>query len=130
MVLRLPDKQQYREVNFRCSLPGMVPRLELSKNCLGQDLDSNSELPPTSKKLLFGESNSFLGDSKTFLGESRTFLGVTRNFFGEQKTLEESEAMGRPLLVGVQGDEGLSTSAVLFPFILMALFFHLLISAC
>lgn len=116
----------------------MVPRLELSKNCLGQLLDSSSELPPTSKNLLlgesnretFGESSSFLGDSKTFLGESRTFLGVTRNFLGELRKLEESEVMGKPLLVGVQGDEGLSTSALLFTFSLMALLFHLLISAC
>lgn len=114
----------------------MVPRLELSKNCLGQVLDSSSELPPTSKNLLlgessrlaFGDSSSFLGDSKTFLGESRTFLGVTRNFLGELRKLEESEVMGRPLLVGVQGGEGLSF--LVFTFNLMALLFHLLISAC
>ena len=136
MMLRWPGEQQNSEVNFTSSLPGMVPRLELSKNCLGQDLDSSSELPPTSKNLLlgessrlaFGESSSFLGDSKTFLGESRTFLGVTRNFLGELRKLEESEVMGRPLLVGVQGGEGLSF--LVFTFNLMALLFHLLISAC
>lgn len=136
MTLRRPDEQQNSEVNFTSSLPGMVPRLELSKNCLGQVLDSSSELPPTSKNLLlgessrlaFGESSSFLGDSKTFLGESRTFLGVTRNFLGELRKLEESEVMGRPLLVGVQGGEGFSF--LVFPFNLMALLFHLLISAC
>lgn len=126
------------QVNFGCDLPGMVPRQELSKNCLGQVLDSSSEVPPTSKNLLlgessnetFGESSSFLGDSSTFLGESRIFLGVTRNFLGELRRLVESELIGRPLLVGVQGDEGASTSALLFTLSLMALFFHLLISAC
>lgn len=124
----------------------MVPRLELSKNCLGQVLDSISELPPTSKNLLLGESHresktflgesraflgessTFLGESRTFLGESRTFLGVTRNFLGELRKLAES--VGRALLVGVQGGEGLSTSALLFTFSLMALLFHLPISAC
>lgn len=109
----------------------MVPRPELSKNCLGQVLDISSELPATSKNLLLGESSrENLGDSKTFLGESRTFLGVTRSFLGELNKLEESEFMGRPLFVTVQGDEGFSTSAVLLPFSLMALLFHLLISAC
>lgn len=108
----------------------MVPRLELSKNCLGQVLDISSELPPTSKNLLLGESSrENFGDSKTFLGESRTLLGVTRGFLGELK-LEESEVMGRPLFVRVQGEEGFSTSAVLLPFSLKALLFHLLISAC
>lgn len=119
------------------SLPGRVPRLELSKNCLGQVLKSISELPPSPKNLLFGkssmedlgESKTFLGESSILLGESRTFLGVTRNFFGELRTLEESEVMGCPLLVGVQGGDGLSISALLFTFIFMALPFHLLISA-
>lgn len=90
----------------------MVPRLELSKNCLGQFLDSVSELPPTSKNLLlgdsrreaFGESSSFLGDSKPFLGVSRSFLAGIKNFLGELSRLEESEVMGKPLLVGVLGD--------------------------
>lgn len=83
-----------------------------------------------------GESSSFLGDSKpflgessTFLGEAMTFLGVTRNFLGELRKLE-SEVMGRPLLVGVQGEGGLSISDLVFTFSLMALLFHLLISAC
>lgn len=108
----------------------MVPSLELSKNCLGQVLDSSSELPPTSKNLLFGESSrEAFGESSSFLGDSKTFLGVTRNFLGELRKLEESEVMGRPLLVGVQGGEGLSTSGMLFTFSLMALRFHLLISA-
>lgn len=97
-----------------------------------------SEVPPTSKNLLlgesctetFGESSSFLGEARTFLGESRTFLGVIRNFLGELKKLEESEVMGRPLLVGVQGEVGLSNSALVFVFSLKALLFHLLISAC
>lgn len=104
-------------------LPGMVPRLELSKNCLGQVLDSRSKPAPASKNLLLGESSSFLG-------ESSSFLGVTRNFLGELTRLVESELIGRPLLVGVQGDEGMSTSGLLFTFSFMALFFHLLISAC
>lgn len=108
----------------------MVPRLELSKNCLGQVLDSSSELPATSKNLLFGESSrEAFGESSIFLGESGTFLGVTRNFLGEPRRLEESEVRGRPLLVGVQGGEGLSVSVLLFTFSLKALLFHLLISA-
>ena len=115
----------------------MVPKLELSKNCLGQFLDSISELPSMSKNLLlgesspetFGESSSFLGDSKTFLGEARTLLGVIRNFLGELTKMEDSEVMGRPLFVGVQGEGGLSTSVLLFTLSLMALLFHLLISA-
>lgn len=132
-MLRLSDSINYNTngVNFRCSLPGMVPKLELSKNCLGQVLDSSSELPPTSKNLLLGEScREAFGESNSFLGESRIFLGVTRNFLGELRKLEESEVMGRPLLVGVQGDGGLSTSALLFTFSFMALLFHLVISAC
>lgn len=108
----------------------------MSKNCLGQVLKSISALPPTPKNLLFGESSmvdlgesrAFLGESSIFLGESRTFLGVTRNFFGELRTLEESEVMGSPLLVGVQGGDGLSISVLLFTFSFMALPFHLLIS--
>lgn len=124
--------------SLRCSLPGMVPRLELSKNCLGQFRDSVSELPPTSKNLLlgdsrreaFGESSSFLGDSKPFLGVSRSFLAGIKNFLGELSRLEESEVMGKPLLVGVLGDWSLSSSTLFLTFSLMALFFHLVISAC
>lgn len=108
----------------------MLPRLELSKNCLGQVLDSTSELPPASKKLLLGElSRENLGESGAFFGDSRTFLGVTINFLGELRKLEESEVMGMPLLVGVQGDVGMSISVLVFTFSLMALLFHLLISA-
>ena len=114
-------------------LPGMVPRLELSKNCLGQFLDSSSEPPSASKKLLLGESSGssgFLGQSRTFRGEARAFLGETRNFVGEFRKLVESAVIGKALLVGVQGDEGLSKSALFFTLSLMALLFHLLISAC
>lgn len=132
------------QVNVRRILPGRVPRPELSKNCLGQDLDRSLELPPASKNLLLGESSretlvestsflgdsrTLLGDSRTFLGDSRTFLGVTTNFLGELRK-SESEVMGKPLLVGVQGDDGLLSSALVFTFSLMALLFHLLISAC
>lgn len=123
----------------------MVPRLELSKNCLGQVLDSSSELPPMSKILLFGESSmgtfgesssflgedgSFLGESIMFPGESRTFLEATRNLLGELRRSEGSEVMRRGLLVGVHCDEGFSSSVLLFPFSFKALFFHLLISTC
>lgn len=119
------------QMHFGCDLPGMVPREELSKNCLGQVLDNSSEVPPTSKNLLLGESSSeTIGESSSFLGESRIFLGVTRHFLGELRRLVESELIGRPLLVGVQGDEGMSTSVLLLTFSLIALFFHLLISAC
>lgn len=119
------------QVNFGCDLPGMVPRQELSKNCLGQVLDSSSEVPPTSKNLLLGESSSeTFGESSSFLGESRIFLGVTKHFLGELRRLVESELIGKALLVGVHGDDGTSISALPFTFSLMALFFHLLISAC
>lgn len=98
---------------------------------------SISELSPMPKNLLlgeswredFGESRALFGESRTFLGDWRTFLAGTRNFFGELKTLEESEVTARPLLVGVQGGDGLSASTLGFPFILMALPFHLLTSA-
>lgn len=109
----------------------------MSKNCLGQVLISMSEQSPTPKNLLFGESwqedfgesRILFGESRTFLGDWRTFLGVTRNFFGELKKLDESEVTARPLLVGVDGDDGLVASILGFPFNLMALPFHLLTSA-
>lgn len=111
-------------------LPGRFPRPELSKNCLGQVLISISELSPTPKNLLFGESwQEDFGESRTFLGDWRTFFGVTRNFLGELKKLAESEVTARPLLVGVEGDDGLVASIFGFPFNLMALPFHLLTSA-
>lgn len=117
------------QVIIRCGLPGMVPREELSKNCLGQFLDSSSEDSPTSKNLLLGKSSTgILGDSSSFLGEFRLFFGVTKTFLGEQR-LGESTLIGRPLLVGVQGNEGSSTSAFCLTLSLMALFFHLFISA-
>lgn len=115
----------------------MIPRLELSKNCLGQVLDKSSEVPPTSKNLLlgetstelFGESRTFRGETATFLGESRTFRGVSRGFLGELRRLEDSVVLQRPRLVGVQGDPGLSISVLVLVFSLMALHFHFEISA-
>lgn len=87
-----------------------------------------------SKILLFGESKTeesrtFLGGTTTFLGESGILLGVSRNVFGEPRRLEDSEVLDRPLLVGVHGDPGLSSSGLVFTFSLMALLFHLEISA-
>lgn len=85
-------------------IPGMVPRLELSKNCFGHLRDIGSVPAWTSKNLLFGESrNAFLGE----------FTSLSVN--------------GGSRLVGVRGEWGAS---FLHSLNLYALFFHFVISSC
>lgn len=119
---------------WRWGLPGVVPSPELSKNCLGRLLVSISEAPPASKNLLLGdlkseglgESRGLLGDSGPFRGEPRILLEFSSIFLGEHRM---STVVGGGLLVEVaQGDGGLSISVLFFS--LMALFFHLVTSAC
>lgn len=86
-------------------VPGMAPRLELSKNCFGHLSDIGSEPAWTSKNLLFGESRWYV-----FLGE---FTSFSVNSSG--------------LLVGVRGEWGAS---FLLSLNLYALFFHSVISSC
>lgn len=114
----------------------MVPRAELSKNCLGRFLESTSEAPPASKNLLLGdlksedlgESRGLLGDSGPFRGEASILLEDSRIFLGEHKRVLKSAVMGGGLLLVVLGNGGSSISVLFFS--LMALFFHLATSAC
>lgn len=86
-------------------VPDTVPRLELSKNCLGHWTDKGSTPVRESKNLLLGESmNALLGEfSSLFIS------GCCR-------------------LIGVRGDWG--ASFLLSCLNLQALFFHLVISSC